>query len=101
MTTEEEIHAAQVRLKDAALAQPMSPQGASISAYLNTILVSCRIDALIDLWLHPPNASWTKEEALDAAMLKALTSRAEALESAAAAARSAIQVASSLPQRSN
>lgn len=74
------LGAAQKRLTEACLKQPLSPQGAAISAYINTTLLTARLDALQELWLNPPNGTWTHEEALEAAIVRRLTSKADQLE---------------------
>lgn len=94
MTEETPLQAAQNRLAKAALLQPMNPNQAAISAYINSILQTCRLDALTELWLAPPNSTWTPQEALDAAILRAVIARAEALESVA----NAVQIASASPK---
>lgn len=77
-----ELQTAQKRLYEAAMKQPGLNQASfGISAYINGILQSARTDALTDLYLNPPNETWTKQEALDAAILRALTAKAEQLES--------------------
>lgn len=83
MSEQSPLQEAQERLSKACLAQPMNPAGAAISAYVNSILCSARLDALIEVTLNPPNASWTKEEALDAAIVRHLNQKAEQLESQA------------------
>lgn len=95
-TTAEEtsLQTAQNRVAKAALMQPMNPNQAAISAYVNTILQSCRLDALTELWLNPPNGSWTPTEALEDAIVRALNKKAEMLESAV----SGIQVAQTTPK---
>lgn len=77
---ESPLQAAQKRLADAALGVPMNPQSASIAAYVNGILQSARVDALVELHITPPNASWSREEAYEATLLRALTDRALTLE---------------------
>ena len=42
------IQAAKQRLAQACMQQPMTPQGASISAYVNTTLLSAHVQALIE-----------------------------------------------------
>ena len=76
------LQAAQKRLTQACLQQPLSPQGAAISAYINTTILSARVDALQELWLNPPNGTWTPEEALEAAITRRLLTKAEQLEAA-------------------
>lgn len=101
---ESPIQIAQKRLADAAMGVPMNAQGAAMSAYVNGVLQAARIDALQDLWMNPPNATWSKEEAYSASLLRALGERAEALEAKAvemkaqlAARESKIEVASAMP----
>ncbi len=85
-----DIQTAQQRLAAAALKQPtLNPTSFGVSAYVNGILQSCRIDALVDLYLNPPNETWTRQEALDAALVRALNAKADLLEAEA----SRIQVA--------
>lgn len=72
---------AQKRLYEAAMKQPGLNQASfGISAYINGILQSARVDALIELYLNPPNATWSPQEALDAALLRALNAKADQLE---------------------
>lgn len=71
----------QKRLYEAAMKQPGLNQASfGISAYINGVLQSARTDALVDLYLNPPNATWSPQEAWDAALLRALTAKAEQLE---------------------
>lgn len=93
------LQAAQERLAKACTAMPMNPAGAAISAYVNGTLASARIDALTDLFVNPPNASWDRQEALDAALIRHLNRRAEQLEAEAVKARNALQVASAADAR--
>ena len=93
------LQAAQERLAKACTAMPMNPMGAAISAYVSGALASARIDALTDLFLNPPNATWDRQEALDAAIVRHLTRRAEQLEADALKARNALQVASAADAR--
>lgn len=88
------LQAAQERLADAAMGIPMNPQGAAMSAYVNGALQSARIDALVELWVSPPNATWSKAEAYEAALLGALSQRAEVLEAKAIEAKEQIEAAS-------
>lgn len=88
------LQIAQNRVAKAALMQPMNPNQAAISAYVNTILQSCRLDALTELWLNPPNGSWTPQEALEDAIVRALNKKAEMLQSAL----NAIQVPQGAPK---
>lgn len=72
---------AQKRLYEAAMKQPGLNQASfGISAYINGVLQSARVDALIELYLNPPNATWSPQEALDAALLRALNAKADQLE---------------------
>lgn len=89
------LEAAQQRLAHACTAMPMNPVGAAISAYVNSTLASARIDALCDLWVNPPNGSYDRQEAMDAALVRHLNRRAEQLEADAVKARNALQVAQS------
>lgn len=76
-----DMEAAQKRLASAAMKQPgNNPLSFAISAYVNGLLMSCRVDALADLYLNPPNETWNKQEAFDAAVLRALTAKADQLE---------------------
>lgn len=76
-----ELADAQKRLYEAAMKQPGLNQASfGISAYINSILQSARVDALIELYLNPPNGTWTAQEAVDAAILRALKAKAEQLE---------------------
>ena len=84
------IQIAQKRLADAAMGLPMNAQGAAMSAYVNGVLQSARIDALVELWSAPPNATWSKAEAYEAALLGALGQRAGDLEARAAAMKEQI-----------
>lgn len=77
------LEQAQQRLANAALKQPMHPAGAAISAYVNGMLQSARIDALVDVLANPPNTTWSMAEAIDAAIVRALTRKAEELETQA------------------
>ena len=69
---------------------PMNAQGAAMSAYVNGVLQSARIDALVELWSAPPNATWSKAKAYEAALLGALGQRAGDLEARAAAMKEQI-----------
>jgi hypothetical protein len=91
-----EMQAAQERLVKAAQVQMLqgNPAQIAMSAYLNGILQSCRVDALVKLHVEPPNESWTPLEALNAAYLRAMTEKAEMLEKA----NTQIQVAQSTPK---
>lgn len=93
------LQAAQERLAKACISMPMHPMGAAISSYVSGALASARIDALTDLFLDPPNASWNRQEALDAAIVRHLNRRAEQLEADALRARNALQVASAADAR--
>lgn len=93
------LELAQQRLAKACTAMPMNPVGAAISAYVNSTLASARLDALSELFVNPPNATWDRQEALDAALARHLNRRAEQLESEAAKAHSALQVASAADAR--
>jgi hypothetical protein len=79
-----------MRLRDAVLKVPMTPAQAGISAYLNSILASARLDALVEFLTSPPNATWTAAQAIDAGVIRALRAKAEVFE----AQVSRIQVAS-------
>lgn len=59
---------------------PMDPMQTGFAAYINGVLQSARVDALVDLYLHPPNATWTADEALQAAFIKAMNNISDALE---------------------
>lgn len=80
---ESALERAQRRLAQAALTQPMNPASAAISAYVNGMLQSARVDALTDVIANPPNGSWTMQEAIDAAVIQHLTKKAEELEAQA------------------
>lgn len=73
----------QQRVAQAALAQNMNPQGAALSAYVNGILQTARLNALQEILVNPPNATWSMQEAIDAAVARHLTQTAEALEAQA------------------
>lgn len=76
-----ELAEAQKSLAQAAMKQPGDPVSFGISAYVNGLLVSCRVDALVDLYLNPPTGeSCTKQEAFDAAVLRAVKAKTEQLE---------------------
>lgn len=77
---EDRIQAAQQRLAKAVLQQPMNPQSAAISSYINTVLLSARMDGVVAFLTTDYDASWTKEEALDNAILGSLNTVAEKLE---------------------
>jgi hypothetical protein len=47
MDNQDAVALAQKRLAEAALKQPMTPQGAAISAFVNTTLLTCKVDALV------------------------------------------------------
>lgn len=94
MTDETPLQNAQNRVAKAALAQPMNPHQATIGSYINGILQSARITALTELWLNPPNDTWTRQEALNAAILKALNEIADRLEQSA----QAVQIAQAQPK---
>lgn len=75
------LEEAQRKLAKAAMKQPgNNPLSFAISAYVNGLLMSCRVDALVDLYLNPPNDTWTKQEAFDAAVLRAVLAKTEQLE---------------------
>jgi hypothetical protein len=88
------LQAAQQRLVKAAMQQRMDPIQAGLSAYINSMLQSVRLSALIEVYLAPQNATWTAQEALDAAILRNLTQLATDLENRA----SAIHVAQGVPE---
>lgn len=88
-----EIMQAQLELRNIAMGQNMNSSQAGISAYVNSLLASCRLDALTELFVSPPNATWTREQALDAAILRALRYRAASMSAQIEAERSRIQVA--------
>lgn len=76
------MESAQQRLAQAALKQPMHPGGAAISAYLNGMLQSARIDALIEVMVDLPNGN-QMQEAIDAAIVRHLNKKADELENQA------------------
>lgn len=103
-TETSQIEVAQQALADAAMGVPMNPSGAAMSAYVNGILQSARVDALVELWWAPPNATWSREEAYNAALLgalhertKMLIAKGEELKKQIEAQRSKIEVASTMP----
>jgi hypothetical protein len=63
---------------------------------VNGILTAARVSALFDLMLHPHNGSWTTEEWVDQAVLRALNETAQTLEDAVAQNR--IQVVNQVPK---
>jgi len=72
---------AQARLAKACMGMQMNPQGAAISGFLNSMLISARIDALAELVLGEcPNASWTKPEWFEHLTTKHMNSKAEQME---------------------
>lgn len=80
------LEEAQRKLAKAAMKQPgNNPLSFAISAYVNGLLMSCRVDALVDLYLNPPNDTWSKQEAFDAAVLRAVFAKTEQLEANAQA----------------
>ena len=86
------------------MAMPMNPQGAAMSAYVNGILQSARVDALVELWTTEPNATWSRQEAYQVALLGALRQRTEQVKAKTAEAMrqieensKRIEVASAMP----
>lgn len=75
-----ELAEVQKALAQAAMKQPGDPLSFGISAYVNGLLVSCRVDALVDLYLNPSSESCTKQEAFDAAVIRAIKAKTEQLE---------------------
>ena len=94
------LEAAQQRLAQACMQLPMQPLAAGISAFVNSMILSARVDAIVELLKEPPNATWTFQDALDAALARHCNQRAEQLETQAKEAASKIQVAqaSQVPQ---
>lgn len=74
----DQLRAAQERVCKAILRQPMNPMGAIIAAYTNAVLNSARVDALVNVYLNPPESPASRQVAYEAYLLAAL----EALESA-------------------
>jgi len=84
------LQLAEKRLCDAAMKLAMNPQSAGLSAFFNSLLLSCRVDALVE---------YTKPFELDAdgnpimkgrfeeILLAKLTAQAEKFEATAAAPR--------------
>ena len=80
-STADRMIAAQQRLAKAVLSQPINnPASLAISSYVNSVLNSARMDGVIAFLTTEYNASWSKEEALDAAVLASVLSTAEKLE---------------------
>lgn len=71
----DELLSLQQELIELAKQQPYNPNGAALSAYLNSMLQSCRIDALQTLWLAPPPDDLPKQEALRSALIEALKAK--------------------------
>jgi hypothetical protein len=84
---------ARKRLLSALKAQPMDMMQVGFAAYVNGCLQSARVDALTELYLNPPNATFTLDDALQAAFARAMNRMAEAFEAQAPK----IRVASGLP----
>lgn len=75
-----QLTAAEHRLMKALQQQPLDPVQAGVAGYLNGAVQSCRIDALEDLFLNPPDPSVPRADALEAAYLSAVTKKAEQIE---------------------
>lgn len=93
---QDELELARQALANACLRQPMNPQTAGISAYVNSIMASARVTAICSFLLEPRNETWSAAEALEAAMLKALREATAAIEEQTAKV-SRIQVADTVP----
>lgn len=91
------MQAAQQRVAAACMKLPMDPAAAGISGFVNSMLAHARIDAVVELMRTPPNATWTFQDALDAAIARECHKRAEQLEEQAREATRKIQVANQLP----
>lgn len=92
----DELEQARQALANACLRQPMNPQTAGISAYVNSIMTAARVSALYDYLQAAPNETWTVTEALDAAVLRALKAATAAIEEQTSKV-SRIQVADTVP----
>lgn len=92
----DELELARQALANACLRQPMNPQTAGISAYVNSIMASARVTAICDFLLEPRNETWTAAEALERHMLNALRNATTAIEEQTAKV-SRIQVADTVP----
>lgn len=81
------LQVAHKRLANAAMRQPMDPASAAISAYVNGMLQSARLSALIAFTLEPVlNATWTAEERFESLFIKFLGEASDLLETKAAQA---------------
>lgn len=85
------LEKAQNRLAKACMGLGVNPASAGISGFLNSILLAARLDALAEVVLNPPNATWTLPESFEAATARHMNLKAEQLESQAA--KPQIQVA--------
>jgi len=80
------VQLAQKRVVEAALKQPMTPQGASISAFVNTTLLSCKVDALLAFLVDPiPELDYanTAQERFDQLLVAKLNEKADIFENTA------------------
>lgn len=88
--TNAEFKTAQQALCTAAMQQMLTPEQAAISAYVNGILQSARLSALIDLTLElasePLTAAWTAQERFDSLQLQYVEHMTRLLTEAKAAA---------------
>lgn len=78
------LQEAQARLQRAGMKQPLTAEGAAVSAYVNGLLHSARLSALIEYTLEPnQNATWTPQERFESIFVRELNAKAELLESTA------------------
>jgi hypothetical protein len=83
------LQSAQQRLVDLAMKQPMNGT-ALISAFVNGLLQSAKINALTDMVMDDGNATWTKQERLESLLIHHLGIVADQVESASQQPRIAI-----------
>jgi hypothetical protein len=82
------LQSAQQRLAHVCMQTFGNPQGAAISAFVNSMLLCARLDAALEVLFGPPaNASWTQQEALEAAIARHMNAKADQLDSQVTKAR--------------